>query len=151
MTGQEFIPLQVPAPLYESAVRWLAQQLSGTAAQVDVTTPSGRVRAAGMPVVPWTVEELAALKLELENRAAVQALVELLIKRDGASLPIGEYSKLTGFDSRKLAAGLAGFTQMVARDFRRKNWPFRVEYPDSNAGHAVYTMRPDLLELWRRA
>jgi hypothetical protein len=150
MSGQEYIALQVPASLYESAVQWLAQQMTGPP-QVDTRTPSGRVRAAGMPVVPWTATELSKLKHELEDRPAVKALVDLLIERNGHQTPIGEYSEITGFTSRQVAAALAGFTQLVARDFGRKNWPFKVEFPDSNGGRAVYSMRPELLELWSRA
>lgn len=151
MNEQEFVTLMVPATLYERAVRWLAQEMSNSKSQVDTKTPTGRVRAASMPVVPWTVPELTSLKAELHNRPAVEALVAELVKRDGADLPIGEYSTTSGFNSRQLAAALAGFTQMVARDYGRKNWPFKVEYPDTNGGRAVYSMRSELLELWRQA
>ena len=146
----EFIPLQVPAPLYEKAVRWLANEMVGSNGQLDNQTATGRPRAAAMPKVPWTVDELRRLNGELEDRPAVKALLGLLRERDGAAVRIEDYSEITHIDNRKLAAGLAGFTQLCAREFRRSNWPFRVDYPDSNQGHAVYSMIPELVGLWRQ-
>ena len=65
--------------------------------------------------------------------------------------PSASTSESSGWTNRQLASALAGFTQLVGRDYRRNNWPFEVVFPDENGGLAVYRIPQDLLATWREA
>jgi hypothetical protein len=155
---EEFIEVPVPVRHYPSVMahlgRLLAEEAGGSGSTDQQSTvertPSGRVRAASQPRVEWKVEELQDLRRRIDSRPAVKALVEMLLAKDGKEVPIVEYEASTSYSNRQLASALAGFTQMVGRDFHRCNWPFKVEWPEGAAGRAVYHIPPDLMDKWRK-
>ena len=152
-SNTDFISLAVPAEHYAEMVSHLGRLLAGQSPE-DVgpvgRTPTGRIKTSDLPRVKWTVSDLQEVNTKIDGRPAVKALLDLLLARDGKPVPMSEYEAATPFNNRQLASALAGFTQMVGRDFSRSNWPFVVSWPDNGDGRAVYTIPDSLMERWRK-
>jgi hypothetical protein len=151
-TETDFVNLAVPAKYYGEMVTHLGKLLAGEETGDTLTvglTPTGRIKGSERPRREWTVAELKEVKDKIDGRPAVKALLDLMFDRDGKAVPMADYERLTTYSNRQLASALAGFTQMVGRDFDRSNWPFVVSWDDDD-GRAIYSIPEPLMELWRK-
>jgi hypothetical protein len=84
-------------------------------------------RATTLPAVPWTSEDLAALRDRLRGTKQEAAVLQLLdMASDAPELTVSwdELLEASTRNQYQLRSDLAHLTMMVKADFARQNWPF---------------------------
>jgi hypothetical protein len=101
----------------------------------------------------WTKAEIARLKQELHNRT-VLILLDLASERGEAGVDFNEIRQKAGRTQREAMGDLAGFTQLIKRQFGKEgqdDWPVEVKWGASAEESTRYLMQPDIAQWWREA
>jgi hypothetical protein len=144
--GEDLVLLPVPKQHYESMVRTLGEliALASGARSPDPT------RTPAYPDVPWSEADIRRLKQEVRN-ATVLALLVMTAKDPGRRISFEALSKKVGRTHDQTRADMAGFSQLVHRRFKRRNWPIEWEWGAGGDQQAFYYMVPETAPLWKSA
>ncbi|MEZ5219789.1 MAG: hypothetical protein R2715_25160, partial [Ilumatobacteraceae bacterium] len=100
-----------------------------------------------LPVIEWTADDYCRLDM-LPPRPTVRAILDLCSNAPGVPVPLRTVEAVgerTTFEAR---GELAGLTMLVKSRFRRRNWPFTMEWAAGGDKQAYYTMTADQAALW---
>jgi len=106
-------------------------------------------RATTLPAVPWTPEDLAALRERLHGTKQEAAVLKLLdMASDSPELTVSwdELLEASTRNQYQLRSDLAHLTMMVKSDFGRQNWPFGDSW---RGGERTYFLDAVTAASWR--
>lgn len=104
-----------------------------------------QARAAEMPVMPWTADDLERL-VEVANLATVTAL-RLCAEAAGEWVSYEDVITSAALTTEQARGQFAGLTMTVKSKFHRSNRPFETRW--GHGGTASYQFTPDVLAAWR--
>jgi hypothetical protein len=118
-------------------------------------SPRGRIgdplrRVTTLPAVPWSAEDLAALRERLrgtKQEAAVLLLLDMASASQDLKVSWDALLETSSRNHYQLRSDLAHLTMMVKADFDRRNWPFGDSW---RGGERSYFLDAVTAEAWRQ-
>jgi len=107
-------------------------------------------RTTTLPAVPWTPDDLAALRERLlgtKQEAAVLQLLDMASDSPELTVSWDELLEASTRNQYQLRSDLAHLTMMVKSDFDRQNWPFGDSW---RGGERTYFLDATTAASWRR-
>lgn len=149
IVGEEIVNFPVPKRYLPTVIRALANAMEEGSTALPPTSPEPPVPPLGEANRGWTKDDVAKLKQLLQN-TTVRKLLEM-----SADAPREWVGFRDLMDAAKRNYGgargdLAGFTQLIKRNFAREAWPLEVEWSDEE-GQIHYRMSSDVAGWWKSA
>ena len=140
--GDELVALQVPRRYYEVVIRALADAIADDNDSATSVGPSDDGASANRG---WDEESIASLKQKVQN-PTVRLLLDTTANQPDQWLRFRDLMQLAQRTYGEARGDLAGFTQLIRRQFERDNWPLQFESSDD--GQLRYRMSPQIAQWW---
>lgn len=140
VAGQTFLDADQIIPLPE-AQDYIVQQKRRTAESESPTYPD----------VAWTSEDIRQLRLAVENKEFLRALLNLCAERSGQRVGLSEAASRVGLTPRQASGALSGLTTLIRKRFNRNNWPIVYELMEQGDDKSHYLMSPEIAAWWNQS
>lgn len=145
----ELVNVLVPRRLVPQVYRLLADGMSETAPTPSLLAPPPVQDDPQAEEKPWTREEITRLK-KLIRTTTPRVILDLTSENVDQRISLREVERAAGRTYPQARADLAGFTQLVRRQFKRDNWPFKVEWAPGGFA-SYYVDDADVAQWWRES
>lgn len=149
IVGDEIVNFPVPKRFLPVVVRALADAMEKGSTLLPPASPEPSASTAGETNKGWTKDDVVKLNMLLQN-ATVRKLLEMTTAAPQQWVGFKDLMDAAKRSYGEARGDLAGFTQLIKRNFDRELWPIEAEWSDEQ-GQVHYRASRDVASWWKAA
>jgi len=150
--SEGYMPLLIPRKLYPDVITLIASKMSQEAAP-DTATPVSKEDTKPIEglimsdsVVQYARHDFEIIRDRMAS-ATVMSLLDLTAATPGKEIALSQVIKESGQTRYQVRAQLGGFSKLIIRLLKRKNWPVSHHW-NTDESQYYYSMSPQNAALW---